>query len=592
MVRTGTETISPLRFILSHLGPLKLRIASAFLWTTLFFLIPMQVPILMGAMIDGLHGRGVVLYGTIALPQDQGLVVTLLGGTFVVLAISLGITAYIRSLSVAKVGRHFIAELRKELVQKLETLSLDVHSKYGPGELLNRAILDTQVIRPLIDAVIIKNSTNLVRVSYPVVMVFLLDPFLAMLVSPLVVAQWFVTGRLRRKLHEASRQARSSIANLTTVVKEHIDGIETIQTSNAQGFSFRKISGLADRVERDQVRTQRYAGMLTGVVSLITYLGIGIVFWVGGMGVIAGTTTVGTLVAFAGLWLLMYEPLRNFYRSMNQYQAGIVAAERIKEILDLPPTVQESPDAVPLLATYGRVEFRDVAFSYPVSARAALVGLTLDIEPGTLVGIVGKSGGGKSTILKLLTRMYDPSAGQIRIDGQDIHDVTLDSLRSVIAVVPQVPLIFSGTVAENIRLAKPDASDEEIVAACRAADALDFIRRLSQGFDTVLGQGGANLSGGQIQRISIARALVRRPKILLLDEPASALDSTSEEAVMTTLRRLRDITILIVGHHLRAISMADRLVVLDEGTIVEDGVHKELLSSNGLYSALYVSAFA
>jgi ABC-type multidrug transport system fused ATPase/permease subunit len=592
MVPAASGAISPLRFIVSHLGRFKLRIASAFLWTTLFFLIPMQVPILTGGMIDALHGKQVVLYGVISLPNDQGLVVTTLGTTFVGLAIGLGLTAYMRSFSVARAGRHFIAELRKELVQKLETLSLDIHSKYGPGELLNRAILDTWVLRSLVDTVIVKNSTNVVRVAYPAIMVFLLDPFLAMLVSPLMVAQWIITTRLRKKLHRATRKTRSSLANLTTVLKEHIDGIETIQTSNAQGFSFLKISRLAEKVEQNQIRTQKYSGMLTGVVSLITYLGVGIVFWIGGMGVVAGTTTVGNLVAFAGRWLLMYEPLRDFYRSMYQYQTGLVAAERIQEILELLPTVQESPNAVPLRAAHGRIEFRDIAFSYPVSTRAALVDVSVDIEPGTLVGIVGKSGAGKSTILKLLTRMYDPSAGRIRIDGQDIRDVTLDSLRSAIAVVPQVPLIFSGTVAENIRLAKPDASDEDLIAACRAADALEFIRSLSQGFDTVLGKGGAGLSGGQIQRISIARALVRKPKILLLDEPASALDSTSEEAIMNTVRRLRGITILIVGHHLRAISMADRLVVLDDGRIVEDGAHEELVTSNGRYHSLYVNASA
>lgn len=308
------------------------------------------------------------------------------------------------------------------------------------------------------------------------------------------------------------------------------------------------------------------------------------------MQVIAGTLTVGTLIAFTGLWLFVYEPLRDFYKSINDYQKGIVAAERIQEIIELPLTVQESPNAAPLSVHYGGIEFENVRFSYPNTQRDALVDLDLSIEPGTLVAVVGRSGAGKSTILKLITRLYDPSAGRVLIDGQDIRGVTLDSLRSYIAVVPQIPLIFTGSVAENMRLAKPDATDEELIEACRSADALGFILKLPDGLNTRLGQGGANFSGGQIQRIAIARALIRKPRILLLDEPGSALDSESEAAIMATLQHLTGITIIIVGHHLKAMSTASRLIVLDNGKAIEDGAHEELLSSEGLYSSLYVKA--
>ncbi len=582
--------MSPLRFILKNVGRNKTRLVFAFFWSILFVLIPMQVPILIGALIDGLHGKPVTLYGIVKLSGDQGYVVNFLSVTLVVIASLSGLAAYFRSVSVARVSRHFITELRKTLVQKLEALSLDIHSRYGPGELLNRAILDTQTLRPFVDSIVIKNSSNIVRLTYPLVAVFLLNPFLASLASPILVVQWLITRNLRGKLHKASRRARSSIANLTTVLKEHLDGIETIQTSNAEKISFQQISGLADMVEHYQIRTQKYSGMLNGIVWFITNLGLALIFWQGGLQVIAGALTVGTLVAFTGLWLFVYEPLRDFYKSINDYQKGIVAAERIQEIIDLPLSVHESPHAVPLKVRYGRVEFRNVRFSYPTTQQDALLGVKLSIEPNALVGIVGRSGAGKSTILKLVTRLYDPSEGLVLIDGQDIRRVTLDSLRSRIAVVPQIPLIFTGTVAENIRLAKPDATDSEVVEACRFADALEFILKLGNGFNTRLGQGGANLSGGQIQRVAIARALIRKPKILLLDEPGSALDSESEAAIMATLHRLSDITIIIVGHHLKAMSMADRLIVLDNGRVVEDGVHEELLSSQGLYSSLYVRA--
>ncbi len=462
MSENERESISPLRFIIRNLGKHKLRLVSAFFWSILFVLIPMQVPILSGALIDGLHERAVTLYGLIHLSGSQEYVVESLSIALVIVAGLSGVAAYFRSVSVARASRHFITELRKNLVQKLEALSLDIHSKYGAGELLNRAILDTQTLRPFVDSIIIKNSSNVVRLTYPLAAVFLLDPFLAALASPILFVQWLITRSLRRKLHRASRKARSSIANLTTVLKEHLDGIETIQTSNAEKTSFKQISRLAETVEQDQIRTQKYSGMLNGIVWLITNLGLALIFWQGGMQVIAGTLTVGTLIAFTGLWLFVYEPLRDFYRSINDYQKGIVAAERIQEIIELPLTVEESPDSVPLSVRYGGIKFENVRFAYPNTQTDALSEIDLVIDPGTLVANVGRSGAGKSTMLKLITRLYDPSQGRVLIDGQDIRGVTLDSLRSCIAVVPQIPLIFNGSVSENVCLAKPDATDGEV----------------------------------------------------------------------------------------------------------------------------------
>jgi ABC-type multidrug transport system fused ATPase/permease subunit len=584
------ESISPLKYVVTNLRRHKARLAVAFFWSILFVIIPMQFPILTGALIDGIRGNTVRIYGVVELSSTPEETITLIVVGLGIIAALSGITAYFRTISVAKVSRRFVTELRMALVQKLEILSLDRHSRYGPGELLNRMILDTQQLRPFVDTIIVKNSTNIVRITYPLVVVFLLDPYLALLASSVLPVQWLVTRTLRSKLHKASRQARTSLANLTTVMKEHLDGIETIQTSNAGVHSVRKISGLAEKVEIDQVRTQKYSGMLSGFVWFITTSGLALIWWQGGLKVLAGTMSVGTLIAFSGLWLFVYEPLRDFYKSINEYQKGVVACERIQEIVNLPSTIQESPGATNLKLSSGRIEFREVYFSYPETdnQQETLANVNLRIEPKSLTGIVGRSGAGKSSILKLITRLYDPIKGRILIDDQDIKGVTLDSLRSHIAVVPQAPMIFSGTVAENFRLVNPDATNDEIEEACRGAEALDFILRLDDGFETRLGQGGANLSGGQIQRVAIARALIRRPRILLLDEPGSALDSEAEASIMATLNRLkRDMTILIVGHHLKAISGVDRIVVINKGEVVEDGSHEELISSRGLYSSLY-----
>ncbi|AIF85275.1 ABC-type multidrug transport system, ATPase and permease component [Candidatus Nitrososphaera evergladensis SR1] len=605
-------SISAARYVLTHLKKDRLRLIWAVFWSVVFVIIPMQVPILTGTLIDGIHHTAHPrIYGMIDLssltPQET---VTYAVIGLMVVAGLYGTAAYFRTTSIAKVSRHFVSEIRKTLIQKLEVLSLDIHSKYGSGELLNRALLDTQSLRTFIESSFIKTVVRVVQMSYPILLLFLLDPFLAAIALSVLPAQWLIVSRLQKKLHRTSRRAKKSRARLTTVIKETLDGIETVQTSTAESRSFEKVSSLAEKIESNQVQTQKYVGMITGVVWAFTSFGLALIWWQGGLRVLDGHMTVGNLIQCSGLSLFIYQPYRSFTKAINDYQKGIVAAERIQEILETPSSIQESPDATHLDIQHGSIEFRNVAFSYSLSSSSnsssssaapvhqeeqqrydqeVLRGIDLKIPAHSLTAIVGRSGSGKSTLLKLVSRLYDPSSGQVLIDDQDIKKIKLDSLRSQIAVVPQTPFIFSGTISENIKLAKPDATDEELRQACESADCLHFILKQKKGFETRLGQGGISLSGGQAQRIAIARALIRRPVILLLDEPSSALDSESESAIMATLYNLKStITIILVGHHLKAISKADRLVVMNDGKIVQDGTHTELISSQGLYNMLYV----
>jgi ABC-type multidrug transport system fused ATPase/permease subunit len=339
-------------------------------------------------------------------------------------------------------------------------------------------------------------------------------------------------------------------------------------------------------VEADELSTARLSALVRCTTWLLTGVGIMLVWWQGGTRVLAGEMTLGALVAFTGFAELAYRPFRRFTDLVKTYRAGMASLERVQELLDVPSTVRVRDDARPIEMNEGRIALHDVSFAY--ATQEVLKGVNVEIAAGLLTAVVGPSGAGKSSLLRLIARLHDPTRGQVLIDGQSLESVTLGSLRSRLAVVPQRPLIFSGTVLENVRLARPDATVDEVRAACEAASALAFIERLENGFDTRLGRHGVSLSAGEIHRIAIARALLTRPKILLLDEPTAALDAGSEAAVVKAFRALRgEMTVVIVGHRAEAVRHADRVIVLDAGCIVAEGTHEELLLRSPIYQKLF-----
>ncbi len=589
------QTISPIRYVLKRLKKDRLKLAAAIFWSILFVIVPMQIPILTGALIDeiGGHASRLNIFGIIDLtdarPAD---VINFAVIGLAIVAVLYGVSAYFRTLTLAKVSRHFVAELQKALVKKVEFLSLDVHSKYGSADLFNRAILDTQSLRTFIENSVIKTVVKVTQMAFPLAMLFVIDPFLAALAASVLPVQLVITRRLQKKLYNSSRKGRKVRARLTSAIKEGFDGIESIQTARAEEYSTRKIFDLADRVEENQIRTQKFVGITMGVVWTLTTVGLTLIWWQGGAKVLAGEMSIGNLVAFTGFALFVYQPSRNFTKSLTVYHKGVAAAERIQEVLDRPSSIQDAPGAVEVDASNAEIEFRDVRFTYPRKAATrheTLKGISMRIQPNSLTVIVGRNGSGKSTILKLMARLFDPVEGQVLINGKDIREVKLDSLRSQVATVPQSPVIFSGTVFENVALGAEDANEDAVREACRLANATEFIGGLKKGRDTKLGQRGTTLSGGQAKRIAIARALIRRPKVLLLDEPSSSLDSRSEAAIISALEGLKKhMTIVLVGHNIRAISeVADRIIVLDDGKIIQDGTHRQLVAESGMYSTLY-----
>jgi ABC-type multidrug transport system fused ATPase/permease subunit len=565
------------------------RFIHAVFWRTLFVILPMQAPVLTGAIIDGVNGREARLYGLVELPTEPGRLLVVAVAGLLAIALGYGVAAYLRATATARLSRQFVANLRKAMFEKIETLSLETHGRFGAGELLNRVILDTQSMRQFVEGGFARAFTNLAQTAYPLATLIVIDPQLTLIALSILPLQWLVGRWLQSRLHGALREARATQSQLTAAVKESLDGVETVHTLNAGSEFTRRLVAQAERLEADELRSNRYTAMISASVWMLTSVGYALVWWQGGMRVLEGRMTLGTLVVFTSFVAFLYTPFRRFTGVVNVYRKGLVALERIQEVLSLPSAVAEASEAEPLRAREWKVELRDAGFHY--AGRRVLEEVNLEIPPRQLTAVMGRSGSGKTTLLGLIARLYDPSEGCVLIDGQDVRRVSLSSLRSQIAVVPQRPFIFNGTVAENIRVARPEASDAEIEQACRDAGAWEFINRMDDGMETRIGSGGVSLSGGEAQRIAIARALLRRPKLLLLDEPTSALDAEAEAAIVATLKRLKSqMTIVLVGHHLRAMSEADRIVVIERGRVIANRAlieSAETKSEKGLAMEVY-----
>ena len=542
--------------------------ASALVWAILFVIVPMQVPLLAGMLVNGLLGKPASFYGLINLAQPDRVFWFAIVG-FLAVAGGYALTAYMSAYTVQGLGRIFTREQRKDLIRKLDRSPVALHQRFGPGELMSRVVTDTEWTRSFVTQVFFNTVQNVVRVVYPVLVLALLDPPVALAAVVVLPAQWLVSTRLQTGLRRANRTARTTKGRLMETVKENLDGIETIQTSSAEPTAIAQVAREADQLAADQIEAQKYMGLINGTTWGITSLGLALAWMVGGLQVTQGSLSIGALVAATGYVALLYRPMQRFTSVSNVYQKGMVAFERIQEILESPPELQDDPAAPPLRVTGGEIEFRDVTFGY--GASPSLAHMSGVIPGGRLTAVVGRNGSGKSTLLRLVARLYDPAGGAVLIDGQDVRDVRLSSLRSQIAVVPQTPVIFSGTIEENIRFGHPSATRREIAEAALASGASTFILQLPRRFATRVGTDGIRLSGGEAQRIAIARALVSRPRILLLDEPNSALSPEAEAQLVSVLSRLKGrVTIVVVAHHLDAIlAAADEVVVVDAGRIVD-----------------------
>ena len=509
-----------------------------------------------------------------------------------VLAVLAGLCAYVSRLFLMRTAYQIEFDLRNIIYEHLSRMSFSFYDRVQTGQLISRANSD---IRSVMMYLTFGPSILVQCLMAVVAFVFMLRinvplAFVAMVTMPFI----YVGGvRMRKVMFPVSWLIQSRLADVATIVDENVNGVRVVKSFAAEPQQLRLLAQAAERLRWAYVRDADLRARFTPLVQNLSQVGLALVLLFGGYLVVHDRLQVGTLLTFT-FWIVMLQiPFQMLGMLIMMGQRAAASAERIYEILDEHPTVVERPGATDLAGVQGDVVFEDVRFSYSPDGPAVLDGFNLHLRPGDTVAVVGRTGSGKSSVVRLLDRFYDVTGGSVRIDGQDVRDVTPTSLRAQVGLVLDEPFLFSVSVRDNIAYGRPDADFADIEAAARAAGADGFIRALPDGYDSVVGERGYTLSGGQRQRIAIARTLLENPRVLVLDDATSAIDVKVELEIHSALRRLMEgRTTLIVAHRLSTISLADRVVLMDRGRAVAEGTHTELMATTPLYGEVLAQAEA
>lgn len=507
---------------------------------------------------------------------------------YVGLTLLSGVLGFARRVISTWVSERFLLILRSDVFRHIQGLSLGFFERRRLGDVLSRVTGDVDAVETFLLSGIVNALGQVARLGIYVGLLLVLRwelTLVALVAAPL----FFLTARRFAKLiRAASRERRRRSGSISAVAEETLGNIALVQAYNRQDWEHARFQRESVGRYHAAMASTRIGALYGPAVDFVELLGGLVVMGLGAWELVHGRLTFGGLIVFLTLLSRLYGPIQSMSGLGNTFYAASAAAERIIELLDQRPQVTDPVTPRPLGRARGGIEFDDVTFRYPEVEAPALSGVSFEVAPGATLALVGASGAGKSTVAKLLLRFYDPDDGAVRLDGLDLRDLALTDLRENVAVVLQETLVFHGTVRENIAYGRPEASEAEILAAARAADAHEFITRFPDGYDTLVGQRGRLLSGGQRQRLAIARAMVRDAPVLILDEPTTALDAESSQRIMGPLRLLMaDRTTIIISHNLLTVRDADQIVLLDQGRIVAHGTHTELLLRSSVYAGLH-----
>lgn len=504
------------------------------------------------------------------------------------------ISIYFRVNLMARVGQSIIYDLRARLFEHMQKLSLSFYNRYSVGKVITRIINDVGVLREFLTWAILAIARDLFTVIGIIIAMVSMNALLSLWTFSVLPLMVIVTIIFRKRARENYRLVRAAISWVNSVLAENINAVRVVQAFSRQSVNYEHFSQVVNRNNLDSnLRAVRVAAAFPATVDFLGSIAAALVILIGGAAVLGEQISAGVLVAFVLYIDRFFDPIRDLSQRYDSFQSTMAGGERIFALLDTPAEITDSENAIELPEIRGEVHFENVSFHYDDDelgdkGQPVIKNVNLHVQAGESIALVGETGSGKTTLVKLLCRFHDPLQGRIRIDGYDIRQVTQRSLRRQLGLVLQDPFLFSGTVSENIRFGRLDAEQEDIEAASKAVGAHDFIMQLQQGYDTPVEEGGAMLSVGQRQLISFARALLADPRILILDEATSSVDTHTERIIQRALSKLlKGRTALVIAHRLSTVTNADRIVVIHKGEIVEQGKHHELLALRGHYFRLY-----